>query len=310
MAHTIGPLIKTVRQAEEITQARLYANVLSRRQAIRFEAGETDISTERLFQLLARLDMTAAEFQYRWEKQTAVAAPPTPQQAILDTAQAKLDQWLDADLTPGEAQAIEAYALTRPFFTLNQIDRLMAVMPKLAPAPYGRITQKLARLLAEMPDAPRVQRRRYSLWANLGIRELFSGEAVQAQKHFAQAAAFAGDSLDDRITGGFNQQLAAALVTGDAANVYAATDAVIAHMRGLGLGVDADSLIDNRRHALTAAGLHARWTPAELGAMARLVMIVPWPLIQDKAAYLRRFPGLQAALDAAGRPLSAFRDVY
>lgn len=310
MAHEIGPLLKELREAEELTQARLYQNVLSRRQAIRLEAGETDIKAEHLLTVLDRLDMALPEFQYRLQKRQPQVAPPTPQTAMLDTVAAKLNTWLDADMTPGEVRAMENFALGRPFFTVNQIKTLMTIAARLPWDAYDRLTKKLAAQLADMADMPGVQRLRYTLYFNKTMFSLLGGLPDTALRLVPQAQALASDRMDDQIMLQFLQRMAETLVTKDPAAVYAATEGLITHLRGLGLAMTADSLIDNRRHMLSSVNLHPRWTPAELGATARLFAIVPWELKKDRQGYLAKFPGLLAALAAAGQPLSAYRDVY
>jgi hypothetical protein len=158
-----------------------------------------------------------------------------------------------------------------------------------------------------MADMPGVQRLRYTLYFNKTMFSLLGGLPDTALRLVPQAQALASDRMDDQIMLQFLQRMAETLVTKDPAAVYAATEGLITHLRGLGLAMMADSLIDNRRHMLSSVNLHPRWTPAELGAAARLFAIVPWELKKDRQGYLAKFPGLLAA---AGQPLSAYRDVY
>jgi hypothetical protein len=310
MAHELGPVVKTIRLAEETTQVKLYQGLLSRRQAIRFESGETDIKAESFLTVLERLDMSYDEFLYRWRKQTGQTKTVTRQADILNTVREKLAAWTDADMTPGEVRAIQAFALHRSFFTVSEIETLMTIQVRLPADARNRINDKLARVLAEMADMPAVKRLRYRLFSNQAIMQLLDGNAQEGKKYLDQAQQFASERDADRLFYLENTMLIIALTADSITQAYQATEPFIQHLRGLGLPVEADAWVDNRRHALASAGKHPVWTPGELGAVARLFEVVPWQFKQDQAAYLREFPGLTDALAQGEKPLRAYRDVY
>ena len=80
---SLGATLKKLRQQQGLTQLSLYDGIVSRSFAGRLERGEHDITVEKFWQILDRLQVSADEFRYVQQDNQ-----PTPAQIL----EAQLDQ--------------------------------------------------------------------------------------------------------------------------------------------------------------------------------------------------------------------------
>ncbi|WP_262316021.1 helix-turn-helix domain-containing protein [Lacticaseibacillus parakribbianus] len=307
MAQSIGGFIRQLREARGISQAVLYAALLSPRQAIRFEAGGS-VRADTLLALLRRLQVSAAALQ--------AACDPLDEtgDANMRAALGKLAAWGDWPLTPAEQKAVLSALASDDTLTLPLIQRIGALVARFSPLPwasYRRLWHK-AQAFRTAPDYPDVA---LGLCIDVGFAALFGREAAIAadflrrgQTVLAAAPATWQAALLPRLQFRFLTAIATAIPAGQA-TAAAAGDELIAGLRVLGEVQLADGFVDNRRHILTSFDLHPTWTEAELGGAARAMAAASRRVPDlDVAAYQRQLPGLDAAL--AGRPLSAFETEF
>ncbi|WP_179395228.1 helix-turn-helix domain-containing protein [Lacticaseibacillus absianus] len=303
MADESGPTMRRLRQMKGITQADFYADVLSPRQAIRFENGENAPRLDALFPLIARLGLTLSEFDAQRAHQT-VAPPVKPAlEASAQAVIAKLAQWPDWQLTATEHDTLRQYALTASVLSLRDIVQLMTASWLFDPSVGESIRDRLWRDLQVYRAVPGYQRVATGMWTTRGFDYAVRGQLARSRQAFEQALSLPADDRFSRLNSRF--YLALLHPERGAAALYQQTQPLILGVWQLGDRVLADGLVDNRRHILTAMGVHAHWRREELGAMARMQRRQPAAALSDAADYYTDavFPGLTAALAEFGGPL-------
>ncbi|KRM55406.1 helix-turn-helix domain-containing protein [Lacticaseibacillus sharpeae] len=301
MAYEIGPVLRNLREAQDITQAKLYQGLLSPRQVIRLEQGASDIKAGILLTVLQRLHITMNDLQALLPPLAAENRQDTPP-SVLNRALAKVTQWADWPLTDAEERAIDHFILTGSTMTLSQINTLLPLMPV---GRHEHLWQKMQQFTRD-PDYLKVA----FAWCHISIHDyLFKGDIASAKTVMRRWNALPLTARNEVWTRTYFKQLVAALP--DQETVYAATDQMLSGWRLLD-GAYADALVDNRRHALTGCHAHKYWTEAELGATARLLTHLPQTALQEMniSAYLQRMPGLTAELQRRGMEIMAFKDYY
>lgn len=301
MAHKIGPVIQIIRRQAGQTQAQLYRDVLSARQAIRFESGESDIKAAGLFTLLGRLHVSPDELQYL----TQQAVPLFEADTSLQHALVKLQRWADWPLTAAEKVAVRRFTQDEHALTLGMISRLNGLDNWLAPALQRPFAARLWRALAAYHDFPDYQRLATAQAINQTYVGLFAGDAAYANQWLDRWQTHAQQGSMMAVQAHFWQLFLGVLRQDN--QVYRVTTPVLQSLRTLGQTKLADALNDNRRHALTAFGQHPDWLPSELGATYRLLQDNPAQGKMDLPRYLATLPGLATAL--GGHSLEDFAEV-
>lgn len=304
MAQRLGTLIRDLREARQQTQATLYADLLSRRQAIRFENGENDIKASVLFVLLDRLEVAASDVQ-------SLLTPAAQASGPLMLALARLNLWQDWPLTEEELQAVQHYLFTDSQPALATLRQISGLVARFEDAFAWRSYEQLWRKAqAHRSEADYLQTA-LKICVDASYAALFGQQSQQAARFLNRGLALIASSdlvsglpVKGRVQLRFLNAIAVNLPQGRAA-VEAATTPMITALRALGETLLADTFVDNRRHILTSYDLHLDWSQTELGSTARLLATFQSQVPEfDFEAYMNLLPGLKAAL--AGRPLSAF----
>ncbi|MFD1392471.1 hypothetical protein ACFQ3L_02565 [Lacticaseibacillus jixianensis] len=292
MAGRLGPFIRQLRLTHHLTQHTLYAGLLSERQAVRFEAGDNDIQAERLFTVMSRLAVPLTELQ---------PFVPTPAQSpLLKAALTKRAQWADWPLTAAETDAISEYVTGKTPLTLSEIQELSPLLGHFDPSLANNLYENVWQHLQDHQSRQEFKTVASSFCIGALYYALFHANATMCHTYLKRLTRIAPTDLVELIQLRFLTALVSAVPQGaDAA--YQKTDDLIAGLRAIGASAMAAALVDNRRHVLTAFGHHARWTPAELGALARSQEKLPAALRQTD------YPGLNQALK--GRSLGEYRSI-
>ncbi|QFR24535.1 helix-turn-helix domain-containing protein [Schleiferilactobacillus harbinensis] len=303
----IGPIIKSIRIAEDVTLGQLYRNILSNRQAIRFENGENDIKAEGLFAILHRLDMSFTEFIDRYE--LALDNNQEKQRPVNQVID-RLDAWMDTDITPPEQLAIEQYIRDQPIVTLQQVEKVISLLPALQDQQTDTVISHIVRVLLDHQDHQRARALLASLWGDMTFHWLLNGDRARAEKAVEQwrsATANLPHSFSTTVHIHFIETLLDSLQL-PPAMIYKQTDPFITSLRTLGDDDLADAFVDNRRHTLTTFHKHPEWYPVEVGVIARFMMTLE--LKPDMADYLRQIPGLIDFLHDQKKSLNDYLDNY
>ena len=304
MAQRLGGLIRDLREARQLTQARLYADLLSRRQAIRFENGENDIKASVLFVVLDRLEVAASDVQ-------SLITPSAQASGPLMLALARLNLWQDWPLTDEELQAVQQYLFTDSQPALATLRQISGLVDTSEDAFAWRSYEHLWRKGQGQQGQADYAQTALKICVDACYAALFGHQSQQAALFLKRGLALiatadlvSGLPVNGRVQLRFLNAIAVNLSQGRAA-VEAATTPIITALRALGEPLLADTFVDNRRHILTSYDLHAEWSQTELGSTARLLATFQRQVPDfDFEAYINLLPGLKAAL--AGRPLSAF----
>ena len=290
MAGKIGPYLRRLRLNQGLTQRELYHELLSERQAIRFEAGRNDIQAERLFTVLARMALPITALT------TLMPAPN--RNPALQSGLTKLSQWPDATLTPEENRALTTYVTGQSPLTLADIQTVTPLLGRFDDALSKRLYQSTWRHLQAHQTETEYSSLASSFCIGALYYALFHADLAMAQVYLERWRNAAPQTIEQQIQRNFFTALIQALPAGAAAS-YQATAQIIHGLRAIGLAVMADALVDNRRHILSAFGLHLAWRRDELGALARSTER------HQAAVAIANYPGLAAAL--SGQPLAACR---
>lgn len=304
MAQRLGGLIRDLREARQQTQATLYADLLSRRQAIRFENGENDIKASVLFVVLDRLEIAASDVQ-------SLMTPSAQASGPLMRALARLNLWQDWPLTDEELQAVQQYLFTDSQPALSTLRQISGLVARFEDAFAWRSYEQLWRKAQVHHGEVDFPQTALKICVDAIYAALFGHQSQQAARFLARGLALiaasdlvSGLPIKSRVQLRFLNAIAVNLPQSREA-VEAATTPFITGLRALGEPLLADTFVDNRRHILTSYDLHADWSQTELGSTARLLATFQKQVPDfDFEAYVNLLPGLKAAL--AGRPLSAF----
>ncbi|MCI1892249.1 MAG: hypothetical protein LKI92_08975 [Schleiferilactobacillus harbinensis] len=303
----IGPIIKSIRTAEEITLGRLYRGILSNRQAIRFEHGESDIKAEGLFNILNRLDMSVSEFTYRYD---TIIDNTEDHQRPVNQAIDRLDTWMDTDINSNEQRAVEQYVRDQPIVTLQQAKKVISLLPALQDQQVDTVISHVLRTLLNHWDQHSAKESLRSLWGDMTYHWLLNGQrdrAVMALKKWQTISETLPHSFTVTVQIHFVEVLLTSLSLSPKA-IYEQTDPLIASARVLGDDDWADAFVDNRRHALTAFHKHPQWQSAEVGAIARFMTKLETN--SDMPEYLNQIPGLIDFLANQNKSLSDYLSSY
>ncbi|WP_125703021.1 helix-turn-helix domain-containing protein [Lacticaseibacillus daqingensis] len=303
MADDYGPTLRRLRLGRGLSQAELYADVLSPRQAIRLENGESVPRADHLETLLHRLGLSPAEFAAQ-RAHGATTQARLPQAIAAQAIIAKLNRWIDWELTPAELATLKAYALSASVLSIRDVLKMMLISLRFEPPARDLIRDRLWRDLQVYRDTPPFAEAATSMWLTRGFDDAVRGRVRSARAAYVTAQREnRGNNLVDVLA----RFYLTVLDDADGAAV-ARTQPIIVGLWQLGEGHLADALLDNRRHILTALGRHPQWREDELGALARLQTGVARQALRHPQTYYTEanFPGLAAALAAWGKPLQAF----
>lgn len=292
MAGKIGPYLRRLRLNQGLTQRELYQELLSERQSIRFEAGRNDIQAERLFAVLARMALPITAL--------TPLMPASTRDPVLQSGLTKLSQWPDATLTPEENRALTTYVTGQSPLTLADIQTVTPLLGRFDEALSKRLYQSTWRHLQAHQSEPEYSSLASSFCIGALYYALFHADLTMAQSYLERWLKAAPQTIEQQIQRNFFAALIKALPAGAAA-CYQATATIIHGLRAIGIAAMADALVDNRRHILSAFGLHLAWRRDELGALARSTQR------HQATVVIATYPGLAAAL--SGQPLTTFRAI-
>lgn len=292
MAGKIGPYLRRLRLNQGLSQRELYQDLLSERQAIRFEAGRNDIQAERLFTVLARMALPITTL--------ITLMPASNRDPVLQSGLSKLSQWPDATLTSEENRALTTYVTGQSPLTLADIQTVTPLLGRFDDALSKRLYQSTWRHLQAHQTEPEYSALASSFCIGALYYALFHADLTMAQVYLERWLNALPQTIEQQIQRNFFVALIKALPAGAEA-CYQATATIIHGLREIGVAAMADALVDNRRHILSAFGLHLTWRRDELGALARSTQR------HQSTVVIANFPGLAAAL--GGQPLADFRTI-
>ncbi len=334
----LGNIIKQFRKDQGLTQQTLYTNILSKRQAIRFENNEVDIQSEKLISIMKRLELDFETLLHFIPNHSETSEKLTIEEeftnltynSLQDTAPldfyekyknhsddkvrqmaiiSHLNYWPDADLNKSDLLWLTKYYTDMSRLTIAQLEILIKVSfridESLVEGTFRRIRENLENYTFHSS---------YTKLLDIFLTNEFYYYLTNKQLHKAKGVLETYEHklniniLDIKMNLKIFYNLYDLALTGQ--EVF--EEEIMKILDSLNT-IDPDNaqfILDGYsdfiRQIKQIYGFHHGWTDKEIGTVIRLINKVPKKAKKNMGSYLKQVPYLSDTLKKNNHPLSYY----